>query len=148
MFKHILVPIDGSERSLQAGRKALALAKEANSAVTTVMVSPTYRRLSDEGYVAPVVPVARRKWEAGMAARAQAVLDDFSKEASDAGVECTGTHVFNDRPYRAIIDAATGNDCDLVVMGSHGYGGFKQFMLGSETAHVLSHSKIPVLVYR
>ena len=48
----------------------------------------------------------------------------------------------------AIIDTARENDCDLIVMGSHGHGGFKHLMLGSETTRVLSHTKIPVLVYR
>jgi nucleotide-binding universal stress UspA family protein len=56
--------------------------------------------------------------------------------------------VFRDEPHQEIIDPAKKSGCDLIVMGSHGYGGLKQLVLGSETTRVLSHSKIPVLVYR
>ena len=50
--------------------------------------------------------------------------------------------------FKAIIDTAKKHRCDAVVMGSHGHGGVKQLFLGSETTRVLSHSTIPVLVYR
>jgi nucleotide-binding universal stress UspA family protein len=148
MFKHILVPIDGSEISMQAGRKAIALAKSFKSPMTVVMASASYRQLTDEGYLVPVMDISRREWEKNVAGRAQAILNRLVAEAKGAGVKCIGMHVFNDQPYRAIIDIAKKNDCDLIVMGSHGHGGFKQIVLGSETTRVLSHSKIPVLVYR
>ncbi|MEQ1772528.1 MAG: universal stress protein [Burkholderiales bacterium] len=148
MFSHILVPIDGSEISMLAGRKAIALAKQVKAKLTTIMVSASYRRLSDEGYMAPVIDISRRAWEKNVADRAQVILNGLAGEAKDAGVKCISMHVFNDQPHRVIINAAKTNDCDLIVMGSHGRGGFKQLMLGSETARVLSHSKIPVLVYR
>ena len=61
---------------------------------------------------------------------------------------CGTVVVVDDHPYHAIIDTARENDCDLIVMGSHGHGGIKRLMLGSETTRVLSHTKIPVLVYR
>jgi nucleotide-binding universal stress UspA family protein len=148
MFKHILAPIDGSEISMQAGRKAIDLAKQFKSRLTAIMASATYRRLSDEGYMAPVIEVSRREWEQNVAGRAQVILNSFAEEASDAGVKCVVMHVFNDQPARVIVEAAKTNGCDLIVMGSHGYGQFKQVVLGSQTARVLSLSKIPVLVYR
>lgn len=148
MFKHILVPIDGSEISMQAGRQAIALAQQFKAKLTAVMASATYRRLSDEGYMAPVIEVSRREWENSVAGRAQVILDTFADEARDKGVKCTGMHVFNDQPARVITDTAKTNGCDLIVMGSHGYGQFKQVVLGSQTARVLSQSKVPVLVYR
>jgi nucleotide-binding universal stress UspA family protein len=148
MFTHILVAIDGSEISLQAGRKAIALAKQNKAKLTAIMASPTYRRMSDEGYMAPVLDVSRREWEQSVADRAQGMLNAFAAEAKDEGVKCIGMHVFNDQPHRAIIDAAKANDCDLIVLGSHGYGQFKSVVLGSQTSRVLSNSKVPVLVYR
>lgn len=148
MFKHILVPIDGSEISLQAGRKAIELARQFKAKMTAVMISASYRRMSDEGYMAPVLDVSRRAWEQNVTARARETLDRFVNEARDGGVKCISMHVFKDEPYRVIVDTAKTNGCDLIVMGSHGHGGFKQLMLGSETARVLSHSKVPVLVYR
>jgi nucleotide-binding universal stress UspA family protein len=57
-------------------------------------------------------------------------------------------HVFHDHPYSAIIDAAHTNHCDLIWMASHGRKGLTALILGSETAKVLTHSRIPVLVCR
>ncbi len=148
MFKHILAPIDGSDISIEACRKAIALARQFKARMTLLTASTTYRQLTDEGYLVPVAVFSRREWEASVAERAQAILNRFATEAKDAGVQCAVVHGFNDQPHRLIIDTATENDCDLIVMGSHGYGQFKQAVLGSQTARVLSHSKIPVLVYR
>jgi nucleotide-binding universal stress UspA family protein len=57
-------------------------------------------------------------------------------------------HVEHEHPYRAIIDAAIKDGCDLITMASHGRRGISAVVLGSETVKVLTHSKIPVLVYR
>jgi nucleotide-binding universal stress UspA family protein len=58
------------------------------------------------------------------------------------------TYVTSDHPYAAIIEAAKQKGCDLIVMASHGRRGPKAVLLGSETQKVLTHSQIPVLVYR
>ncbi len=148
MFNHVLVPVDGSDLSMSAARHGIELAKLCGAKLTSMMVSPTYRRHFEEGFVAPTVHVIRERWEEEVTGRAQAVLDKICVEAGRAGVQCNSVHVFGDAPYQAIIDTAQNKACDVVVMGSHGYGGMKQFILGSETARVLSHSKIPVVVYR
>jgi nucleotide-binding universal stress UspA family protein len=148
MFKHILVPIDGSELSILAGRKAITLAKLFKAKMTAITASASFRQLTDEGYLVPVADFSRREWEASVSGRAQAILNRFAGEAKDDGIACAVVHVFHDEPYQAIIDTAKKHDCDLIVIGSHGHGGFKQLMLGSETLRVLSHSKIPVLVFR
>jgi nucleotide-binding universal stress UspA family protein len=57
-------------------------------------------------------------------------------------------HIEHDQPYRAIIDAAVKRSCDLIVMASHGRRGVSAIVLGSETVKVLTHSTIPVLVFR
>lgn len=148
MFTNILIPTDGSELSMQVSRRAVDLAKVFKAKATIVLVSPTFRQLTDEGFLAPSTSVNKREWEKSVTERARKVLDAIAAEARDAGVKCDTLHVFRDLPYLAIVDTAEKNGCDLIVMGSHGYGGFKQFVLGSETTRVLSHSKIPVLVYR
>lgn len=148
MFTHVLTPIDGSEVSISAARHGIELARLCNAKLTAIMVSPTYRQHYQDGFVVPTVQVIRERWEEQMGARAQAVLDNICLESGRAGVKCESLHVFGDLPYQAIIDAAKTHGCDVVVMGSHGYGGVKQFILGSETARVLSHSSIPVVVYR
>ena len=149
MFTHVLTPVDGSELSMGAARHGIELAKLCNAKLTAVVVSPTYRRHFEDGFSVPVVHVLRERWEEQMATRAREILDKICVESDRAGIRlCTSVHVFGDLPYQAIIDTATTHGCDVMVMGSHGYGGMKQFILGSETARVLSHSTIPVVVYR
>lgn len=148
MFTHVLTPVDGSELSMGAARHGIELARLCNAKLTAVMVSPTYQQHTQDGFTLPVVQVIRERWEAQMAERAQEALDRICVESARAGVTCSSVHVFGNAPYEAIIDTANRDGCDVVVMGTHGYGGFKQFIVGSETTRVLSHSKIPVVVYR
>jgi nucleotide-binding universal stress UspA family protein len=148
MYSHILIPTDGSELSLNAATQAIELAKLCKAKVTAIMVSPTYRQINQEGFVSPAVNIIRERWEEEMAARASKVLDGICEEARKAGVACDKAHAFNDAPYEAIIETANKRGCDVIAMGSHGHGGVKQFFVGSETTRVLSHTKIPVMVYR
>jgi nucleotide-binding universal stress UspA family protein len=82
-----------------------------------------------------------------MTAFAAKCLDQV-KDAAKAGVKCETIHVEHEHPYQAIIDAAKARSCDLIVMASHGRRGIAAIVLGSETVKVLTHSTIPVLVYR
>lgn len=79
-------------------------------------------------------------------ARRQKQLDAVATQA--AGVACETIQVEHDDPYRAIIDTVDSKGCDLIVMASHGRRGISAIVLGSETVKVLTHRKIPVLVYR
>lgn len=148
MYSHILIPIDGSELSIRAAHQAIELAKLCKAKVSAMMVSPTFRRLQENGFIAPVSDILSERWEEQMTQRAQAPLQSVADHAKRAGVECETLHVLGDAPYEAIIDAANRKGCDMIAMGSHGHGGVKQFFVGSETARVLSHTKIPVVVYR
>ena len=79
---------------------------------------------------------------------AQKILSTVSAAAASAGVSCETLHVEHEHPYQGIIDTAASKGCDLVLMASHGRRGVAAVVLGSETVKVLTHSKIPVLVYR
>ena len=148
MYSHILIPTDGSELSIRAAHQAIELAKLCKASITTILVSPTYRQLNSEGFVSPVVNTVRERWEAEVTERAQKVLDDICAAAAKSGIACDSVHVFGNAPYEAIIDTANQKGCDVIAMGSHGHGGMKQVFVGSETTRVLSHTKIPVMVYR
>ena len=76
------------------------------------------------------------------------MLDTVPAAAKSAGVDCETLHIEHEHVYQAIIDAAAARKCDLIVMASHGRRGVSAVVLGSETVKVLTHSKIPVLVYR
>jgi nucleotide-binding universal stress UspA family protein len=81
-------------------------------------------------------------------AEARTFLGVIEEKAKAAGVRCETFHTIDSSPYRAIIAAAEKHGCDLVFMASHGRRGLSALLLGSETQKVLTHSKIPVLVYR
>ena len=148
MYSHILVPIDGSDLSNNAAHQAIQLAKLCNAKMTVMMVTPTYRQIHSEGYIAPMVNMVRERWEQEQAERAKSILDKVCAAAGKSGVKCESLHVFGEAPYEAIIEAANKRGCDIIAMGSHGHGGVKQFLVGSETTRVLSQTKLPVVVYR
>ena len=75
-------------------------------------------------------------------------LEVAAKLAKTTGVSCETIHLEQGLPYEAIIKVANEKDCDLILMASHGRRGVSAIVLGSETLKVLTHSKIPVLVYR
>jgi len=145
MFKHILIATDGSELSDRAIRLGVDVAKAVGAKVTAVMalrhIPALYYDVAGMG-----IPNERLEQNAGeFAKRCLAVASDA---ATAAGVECKTVSVTHEQPYQAIIDAATDNKCDLIVMASHGRSGASAMLLGSETSKVLAHAKVPVLVSR
>jgi nucleotide-binding universal stress UspA family protein len=72
----------------------------------------------------------------------------IQEAAKAAGVHCEAISVTSDQPHEAIIQVAKKRGCDLIMMASHGRKGVQGMLLGSETHKVLTHSRIPVLVYR
>ena len=145
MYKHILIPTDGSELSENAILKGIALAKSMDAKVTGITVSSTFHAFAVEPMMVTDTPVQYQK---DCEARAEKYLATIEKAAKSAHVPYEGTHVFHDQPYEAIIDTTAKRGCDLIVMASHGRRGMKALVLGSETTKVLTHSKIPVLVLR
>ena len=149
MFKHILLPTDGSKLSNKAVKQAIAFAKALGAKITAIHVVGDYHLvLPDEGFIMPDVPALRKRFEAEEAVRAKKILDAVRKSASEAGVECDTVTATSDVPYETIINQATKFKCDLIIMASHGRRGLRGILLGSETQKVLTHSKIPVLVCR
>jgi nucleotide-binding universal stress UspA family protein len=145
MYKHIMIPTDGSELSENAILKGVALAKSMNAKVTGITISATFRAIAVEPMMVTDTPGQYKKDCEALAAKYLAVIE---KAAKTAGVQYEGTHVFDDQPHEAIIGTAASKGCDLIVMASHGRRGMKALVLGSETTKVLTHSKIPVLVLR
>ena len=147
MFKHILVPTDGSDLSKETARRAVSFAKEAGARITAFFAKPEYP-VSYYGEGALIDPTTPEKFAELAEQQAQETLDFVAELCTSAGVEVHKLSLTSDVPYQAIIDAATQAGCDLIFMASHGRRGFSALLLGSETNKVLTHSKIPVLVYR
>lgn len=145
MFKHILIPTDGSETAKRAIQQAVTFAKDCGAEVTGLNVMPEY---SIYAYQAEMLVDVREGYDRECIAYAEKCLADIKDAAAKAGVQCDAYHVTSAFPYEAIIQAAQEKHCDLIAMASHGRKGVKGFLLGSETQKVLTHSQIPVLVYR
>ena len=145
MFRHILLPTDGSPLSEAAMRKGIQLAKTVNARVTGFCVAPALRYF---GYDAEIGTEFKKLAQAAVQAEVNKNLLAIEKAAKEAGVPCETSQGKSDQPYEAIIEAAQKRECDLIIMASHGWRGVQGLLLGSETQKVLTHSKIPVLVYR
>jgi nucleotide-binding universal stress UspA family protein len=147
MFKHILVPTDGSTLSTDSVSRAIAFAKEISARITFLFAKPDYP-VAFYGEGALIDPTTPEQFAEMAERQAREILSGCERRAREAGVVATSVSITNDVPYEAIIDAADANGCDLIFMASHGRRGFSGLLLGSETQKVLTHSSIPVLVYR
>jgi nucleotide-binding universal stress UspA family protein len=149
MYKHILTPTDGSALSDKAVEAAIKLAKLLGARITAFHALEPYPLQG--AYAAEASGVAELQPEI-FAERseeyAKRVLEAVSRAAAAAGVQCNTDYATSRAPFQAIIDKAARENCDLIVMASHGRRGLEGFLLGSETQKVLTHSSIPVLVYR
>ncbi len=151
MYKHILIPTDGSDLSKMALREGVALAKALGARVTAVTVTTPSDVFMDTPTMATDVPVVAgtpEQYRKNMAALAGQYLDEAKNIAAAADVSCDLVHVEHEQPYQAIIDTAQNRGCDAIHMASHGRRGLSAILLGSETLKVLTHSTIPVIVCR
>ena len=145
IYRHILIPTDGSRLSQHAIAHGVALAKSINAKVTIITVSTPFHTFSVEPEMVTDTP---EQYARHTASRAAKYLNFAKDTALAAGVNCNTVHVEHDHPYQAIIDTAARGLCDLIVMASHGRRGVSAVMLGSETVKVLTHGTVPVLVVR
>lgn len=148
MYKRIFLPTDGSKLSTKAIKAGIALARSLNASVTIFHAYPAFRQVMDEGYLFPATDEIRLRYEEQARAHTEKILAAAAKLAEKAGVRCSSVAVCGDRVYEEIIAASKKKRCDLIVMASHGRKGLSSLLLGSETAKVLTHSTIPVLVVR
>jgi nucleotide-binding universal stress UspA family protein len=152
MYRHILLPTDGSKLAERGVTSGLALAKSLGAKETVIVVEEPFSWLG----------ISKTKGQQSLAEHgaftelgkhveqikkyAASVLDDVANSAKQAGVSCDTIQVENTHPYQAIIDAAQDRGCDLIVMSSHGRSGLSGILMGSVTNKVLANAKWPVLV--
>jgi nucleotide-binding universal stress UspA family protein len=147
MFKHIFVPTDGSPLSQETVKRAIGFASEAGARITFFYAKPEYP-VAFYGEGALIDPTTPEKFAKMAQQQADEILGACTQLAAAANVACGTVSKTSDIPYEAIIAAAEAAGADLIFMASHGRRGFGGLLLGSETQKVLTHSKIPVLVYR
>jgi nucleotide-binding universal stress UspA family protein len=147
MYKHLLVPTDGSKLSDKAVAQGITLAKALGASVTFLHTTPGMPTpIYAEGV--SVGMVSRKEYNQRTKAEAMKVLDKVAAKAKAAGVDSKVAHVTSDAPWESIIAVAAKVKADAVVMASHGRRGIAGLLLGSETTKVLTHSTVPVLVVR
>ena len=122
MFKHILLPTDGSKLSNRAVKRGIALARKARARLTALHVVPQFNLMVDGG-ITPLHPALKKRLEEQGKVRAQKMLDAIAREARARGVRCATLSVASDLPYQEIIAAARRKKCDLILMASHGRRG-------------------------
>lgn len=145
MYKHILLPVDGSEFGMGSVPHALRLAKSIGARITAIHVTAPYETVAVGELAAFLVAdeyIKRAEANAG------AVFDHVRRAAQEADVPVTTYQVQHAHPWEAIIRTAKERGCDLILMASHGRRGIAGILLGSETKKVLTHTSIPVLVWR
>jgi nucleotide-binding universal stress UspA family protein len=139
LYSHILITTDGSDLAQKGVDHGLALAKNLGCKATIITVTEPYPLQS---------AATQASWADAQREHADAALNRAKAAASAAGVNAEVTQVSSASPAEAIVDAATGMGAGLIVMASHGRRGISRILLGSQTAEVVHHSKIPVLVVR
>jgi nucleotide-binding universal stress UspA family protein len=133
MYKHILLPTDGSQRSEKAIAAGIELAKQLGAKVTALFVS-------EATYIDQI--------DAGPKPHAEEALAYATRLAGEAGITCNCMSMVGDAPAKSIVEYASGNQCDVIVMGTHGRSRVGKLLLGSVAASVLAECEIPLILYR
>ena len=145
MYKHILIPTDGSDISARAIEEGARLATVLGARITVLTVTRPFHMITlslEQLEESPEEHTQHSKQ------RANEVLADAQRRVEAASVSYDGVCVEHEHPYEAIIDTARSRGCDLIAVASHGRRGVASLFIGSETTRVLTHSTLPVLVYR
>ncbi len=145
MYK-ILLPTDGSDVSQNAIKQGIAFAKALNSDIVALHVVPQFHMPRDEGDLLPTSTTIKERVDQEHKARAQRVLASVEEQTRSAGVKCESVVGISDAIHEEIINTAGKHNCNLIIMASHGHAGMSALLLGSETAKVLTHTNLPVLV--
>jgi nucleotide-binding universal stress UspA family protein len=144
MYKRILVPTDGSDITTKAVQTAISLAQALGAKLYTISVKEPFPYSA----ISEMQPTPPQEFFDAQERIASKRVQTVSEACAAAGVACQAHTVEALHPWEAIIDHAKRQDCDLLVMASHGRRGVSALLLGSETQKVLTHSTVPVLVVR
>lgn len=144
MFKHILVPVDGSDTAKAAVEKAAAIASAFKSEVTLFCVIDSYAFTG----VGTDLAYGQAEYLSAATAEANLAMSEAKAMFEAHGVTAATAVVEGQSVYKTILETAQSCAADLIVMGSHGRKGLEKLVLGSVTAQVLSHTRLPVLVVR
>lgn len=147
MYKHLFVPVDGSELTHRAMDGSIELATQLGARITGFVVEPDVPITASTSRTEPLIDRMKDN-ESKNEAHASALLGQFEKRAKAAGVEFTAHHVTAYLVDDAIVEEAEKMSCDMIVIVTHGRTKLGKFIFGSHTKNVIVKSKLPVLVLR
>lgn len=147
MYQHILVPVDGAALSQMAAKQAVTFASQVGARITFLYARPEQPSVY-AGLGAISAGSIHQQIADQLDQAASAILSQAEQLAQAAQVPCELLSKVSDEPWHCIIEVAHNCACDLIFMASHGRTGASALLLGSETNKVLTHCKLPVLVYR
>jgi nucleotide-binding universal stress UspA family protein/hemerythrin-like domain-containing protein len=145
MYRHLLVPIDDTDLSVQVIGNAVALARTLAARITFFHAVPD-AAASLQGDAEVLRLTARDEFEYAYRGKAGELLAKAEAAARALGVPCESRHAVSDRPAQAVVEAAHASGCDLIFMASHGHRGKLGMAFASETLSVLMNAGLPVLV--
>jgi len=145
MYKHLLLPIDGSELSLRAADAGIALARQLGARVHALHVVVP---LPAVPFLNEIIATSDAEYADSAETAGARYLAIVRERADAAGVPCRSSLETDPQPHRSIIRVAQREGCDLIVMGSHGWRGLDRLLMGSETQRVILEAGLPVLVNR
>lgn len=148
MYKHILIPTDGSQVAQKGVVAGVEYAREAGASVTFFTAVPEYQPPSEAQVLARAKVVSFAEHERNCKQLADRILAPAVEQARAAGLVFSTDHELCDHPWEAIVGAARRHGCDAIVMGSHGRKGLSRLVHGSRAIDVLSHCELPTLVVR
>lgn len=144
MFNHILLATDGSDLAEKTLPYAVEIGRKFNAKITAVTVIDLYPYIG----AIEVMPVGMDVWQDEVRKQAEAALQRVRDRLQAAGLSCETVVQEDAQAWRGLLAVADKQGCDVIILASHGRGGVGSALLGSQTARVLSHSKLPVLVVR
>ena len=148
MYKHILLPFNGSEPSLMAEKECLDFARSIGASVTVLHVLAHRRLPVEDADPAILVKDLEEAYDIEAKRSARSKLLEVEKRARAKGIQCSSVVVFGNEPYREIIKYAAAHRCDLVMMAARRRRIPRLFMPNGDADRVLFHSNIPTLVVR
>jgi nucleotide-binding universal stress UspA family protein len=143
MYEKILVPVDGSKRAEMIRPHVRELARRFQATVFFIMVIElTYANGIAETYISISEKVFKAKLR-----DAELYLEKIAAKFRDKGIDCK-TLVAHGPVVETIIEAASNEDVDLIVMTSHGRGGLARIFYGSVAAGILNRVDRPLFIVR
>lgn len=146
MYRRILICTDGSRLAQRAAREGVELAASLDASVVALLVTPPFE--PPAGYEASPLVAQIERHERESRKAAERSLGAIARDAESLGVKCRTLHVGRFPPAATIVETATAERCDLIVMGSHGHGAIGQLFLGSVTTRVAATCSVPLLIIR